>query len=87
MGGRLVWSTQLHSCSTPVAATPLLLLTACDLPRALPGLKDLNLTPDESGLSELLNMAYAQHEIVADTTSQMLEWFEQQPVAGAPDHH
>lgn len=48
---------------------------------ALPAeLVNLNLTPDESGLPELLNVAYAQHEIIADTTSQMLDWFEQQPV-------
>jgi hypothetical protein len=44
---------------------------------------DLNLTPDESGLSELLNVAYAQHEILADTTTQMLDWFEQQVVTAA----
>jgi hypothetical protein len=47
------------------------------------GLKDLNMMPDESGLSELMNVAYAQHEIIADTTTQMLDWFEQQPVAAA----
>jgi hypothetical protein len=45
-------------------------------------LKDLKLTPDESGLSELLNMAYAAHEIIADTTSQMLDWVDQQ--SGVP---
>jgi hypothetical protein len=49
------------------------------------GIRDLNVTPDESGLSELLNMAYAQHEIIADTTAEMLDWFEQQPVAQAPE--
>jgi hypothetical protein len=28
-------------------------------------------------------MAYAQHEIIADTTQQMLDWFEQQPMVAA----
>lgn len=36
------------------------------------------LTPDKSGLSEVLNMAYAKHELIGDTTGQMLDWFEQQ---------
>jgi hypothetical protein len=55
-------------------------MLCCTLPA---GLTDLNLTPDESGLSELLNVAYAQHEILADTTTQMLDWFEQQVVTAA----
>lgn len=45
-------------------------------------LRSLDVTPDVSGLSELLNVAYAEHEIIADTTTQMLDWFEQQPVVG-----
>lgn len=47
------------------------------------GLKALKVDPDESGLSELLNMAYAQHEIIADTTTKMLDWFEKQPPVAA----
>lgn len=38
----------------------------------------LRLAPDISPLSEILNLAYAQHEIVSDTTDAMLDWFEAQ---------
>lgn len=51
----------------------------------LSGLAGLKLTPDQSGLSEVLNMAYASHEIIADTTGQMLDWFEAQPKATHPN--
>lgn len=51
----------------------------------LAGLAGLKLTPDQSGLSEVLNMAYASHEIIADTTGQMLDWFEAQPKATHPN--
>lgn len=67
----------ISALATPV--TPAVLFAVS----ATAGLNDIDLTPDESGLSELLNMAYAQHEIIADTTLQMLDWFEQQPVLKA----
>lgn len=42
------------------------------------GAADWSLVADKSGLSEALNVAWASHEIVSDTTPQMLDWFEQQ---------
>lgn len=57
----------------------------CAVMLLLAGLAGLKLAPDQSGLSEVLNMAYASHEIIADTTAQMLDWFEAQPVAAAPN--
>jgi hypothetical protein len=36
----------------------------------------MELRPDKSDLSEVLNVAWAGHEIVSDTTTQMLDWFE-----------
>lgn len=42
------------------------------------GASEWNLTADESGLSEVLNVAWAQHEIVSATTAASLDWLEQQ---------
>lgn len=49
------------------------------LPVLLPGAAEWNMRPDESGLPEVLNVAWAGHEIVSDTTGEMLDWFEKQP--------
>ena len=40
--------------------------------------KGLPLEADKSGLSELLNLAWAGHEIVSDGIGDVLDWFEQQ---------
>ena len=40
------------------------------------GVDRMELRPDKSDLSEVLNVAWAGHEIVSDTTTQMLDWFE-----------
>ena len=36
----------------------------------------IRLEPDLSPVSEVLNVAYAQHELVSSTTTHMLDWFE-----------
>lgn len=41
----------------------------------------LKLEADASAVSEEMNVAWAAHEIVSDTTVQMLEWFERQQAA------
>ncbi|WIA33969.1 hypothetical protein OEZ86_007064 [Tetradesmus obliquus] len=46
---------------------------------SIPGASSWSLAPDKSGLPELLNVAWAGHEIVSDTTAAMLDFFEQQP--------
>lgn len=43
------------------------------------GLKTLRLESDLSAVSEELNVMYARHEIVSDTTEAMLEFFDQSP--------
>ncbi|KAI7843770.1 hypothetical protein COHA_002668 [Chlorella ohadii] len=45
-------------------------------PLLKPVVGGLNLEPDVSPLAELLNVAYARHEIVSDTTDVTLEWLE-----------
>jgi hypothetical protein len=42
------------------------------------GASTWTLAADKSGLSEALNVAYASHEIVSDTTDEMLSWWEKQ---------
>jgi hypothetical protein len=42
------------------------------------GAKQLRLTADASPLSEVLNVAWAAHEITSDMTAEMLDWFEHQ---------
>lgn len=42
------------------------------------GLSTWDLTPDKSALPEVLNVAWASHEIIHDTTVDMLDWFEEQ---------
>jgi hypothetical protein len=44
----------------------------------LSGVSSWSLAPDKSGLPEVLNVAWAGHEIVSDTTRDMLGFFEQQ---------
>ena len=38
---------------------------------------ELRLTPDESPIAEELNVLWAGHEIIARTTDEMIDWFEQ----------
>eukprot|EP01026_Neomeris_dumetosa_P081638 TRINITY_DN9207_c0_g1_i2.p1 TRINITY_DN9207_c0_g1~~TRINITY_DN9207_c0_g1_i2.p1 ORF type:complete len:387 (-),score=41.11 TRINITY_DN9207_c0_g1_i2:409-1569(-) len=47
------------------------------LSKEIPDLSD-KLVSDESAISEALNVAYAQHEIVRDFTQEVLKWFEEQ---------
>lgn len=47
-------------------------------PMQIPGMADLRVAADESGLSEELNLLWAGHEIVGgmDVTGRMLDWME-----------
>lgn len=49
----------------------------------VPGLASMRLQPDLSAVSEELNVLYAQHEIVASTTGQTLEWFASLPAVSS----
>ncbi|GLC39963.1 hypothetical protein PLESTB_001632400 [Pleodorina starrii] len=42
------------------------------------GLEGLRLQPDASPISEELNLLYAGHELTSETTTDMLDWLEQQ---------
>ena len=46
------------------------------------GVEGWALAPDKSGLSEVLNVAYAKHELFGGTTGQMLDWLEVQQQGG-----
>jgi hypothetical protein len=41
----------------------------------IPGLGALSLVPDESGLSEVLNVAWAQHELCASDAERTMAFF------------
>ena len=49
----------------------------------VPSLDKVRMGADESGLSEELNLLFAGHEIVSDTTQQMIEWFMSAATAAA----
>ncbi len=42
----------------------------------VPGIEQLPLAADVSPLSELLNLAWAEHEICSDPTAAFLDWVE-----------
>lgn len=44
----------------------------------VPGLGELRVAPDDSGLSEELNLLWAGHELVGsvEVTQRMLDWME-----------
>eukprot|EP00798_Chlamydomonas_sp_ICE-L_P003268 gene3268-13292_t len=44
----------------------------------VPGHETIRLAADDSPLAEILNLLYAQHEIISDTTVDMLNWFSKQ---------
>eukprot|EP01004_Peranema_trichophorum_P005505 NODE_4362_length_1179_cov_53.969697_g3853_i0.p1 GENE.NODE_4362_length_1179_cov_53.969697_g3853_i0~~NODE_4362_length_1179_cov_53.969697_g3853_i0.p1 ORF type:complete len:348 (+),score=65.73 NODE_4362_length_1179_cov_53.969697_g3853_i0:58-1101(+) len=46
------------------------------LRKSIPELKDTNMKPDESAIPEVMNVAYARHEIVARFMNERLQWFE-----------
>lgn len=41
----------------------------------VPEIKSINLNKDESPVFEVLNVAYASHELVSDYTDEVLAWF------------
>jgi hypothetical protein len=42
----------------------------------VPGIEQMPLAADASPLSELLNLAWAEHEICSDPTATFLDWAE-----------
>jgi hypothetical protein len=81
----MLCSMLLSTYCTKLARRPYVRICCCCCWHAcippLPGASSWSLAPDKSGLSEVLNVAWAGHEIVSDSSNTMLDFFEQQQAA------